>query len=166
MNDLATLARLLENLIRLGTIAEVDVAKARVRVQTGKLLTAWLPWLAPRAGSEREWSPPSVGEQVLLVSPSGQLANGVAITGLFSQHHPANGDRELLHRRTYPDGAVLEYDSAAHLLRATIPGDVEVAATGSITATAGADITLQAGGDVAITAGGNFTVTAARVDLN
>ncbi|WMR36092.1 phage baseplate assembly protein V, partial [Metapseudomonas otitidis] len=45
MNDFATLARLLENLIRLGTIAEVDHAAARVRVQSGQLLTGWLPWL-------------------------------------------------------------------------------------------------------------------------
>lgn len=49
----ATLARLLENLIRLSTVAAVDHATQRVRVQTGTLLTGWLPWLSP-LGAERE----------------------------------------------------------------------------------------------------------------
>lgn len=156
MNDLANLARLLENLIRLGTIAAVDHGDPaqqqppRVRVQTGTLLTAWLPWLTPRAGADRQWNPPTVGEQVILLSPSGQLANGVAITGLFSDLIPANGERAALHRSTYRDGAVIEYDSAAHKLTASIPGDIAISCTGNLT----------------ITAAGNFAVTAARVDLN
>lgn len=122
MTDYAELARLIENLIRIGTIADVDLVKARVRVQTGDLLTGWLPWQAARAGADREWDPPTVDEQVVLLSPSGQLANGVAITGLFSAAKPANGDRAKLHRRTYSDGAVIEYDSQAHHLRAQLPG--------------------------------------------
>lgn len=134
MNDLATLARLLENLIRFGTIAEVDEAAARVKVTTGKLTTAWLPWIAPRAGADREWNPPTEGEQVILLSPSGQLANGVAITGLFSDLLPANGDRPGLHRRTYRDGAVIEYDSINHHLRAILPaaGTTELESLGGI----------------------------------
>lgn len=149
MNDLATLARLLENLIRLGTVAEVDHAAARVRVQSGQLLTGWLPWLAPRAGADREWNPPTPGEQVVLFSPSGQTANGVAIVGLFSDQHPANGDRPGLHRRTYRDGAVIEYDSVAHHLRAILPagGSTELVSTGGISITG--DITHQ----------GNYTQT-------
>lgn len=134
MNDLATLARLLENLIRFGTIAEVDETAARVKVTTGKLTTTWLPWLAPRAGADREWNPPTEGEQVILLSPSGQLANGVAITGLFSDLIPANGDRPGLHRRTYRDGAVIEYDSINHHLRAILPaaGTTELESLGGI----------------------------------
>lgn len=121
MNANAALARLLENLIRFGTIAEVGYEPPRVRVRSGNLLTAWLPWLALRAGDSKTWDPPSEGEQCILLSPSGQTANGVALVGLNSDQHPANGDRPGLHRRTYPDGAVIEYDSAAHQLRATLP---------------------------------------------
>lgn len=122
MNDLAALSRLLENLIRFGVIAAVQMKPPRVKVKTGELTTAWLPWLALRAGSDREWDPPTLDEQVILLSPSGQLANGVVITGLPSDHIPANGDRAGLHRRTYADGAVIEYDSVAHHLNATLPG--------------------------------------------
>jgi hypothetical protein len=35
MNDTATLARLIENLIRFGTIAEAQMKPTRVRVKTG-----------------------------------------------------------------------------------------------------------------------------------
>lgn len=130
----ADLARLLENLFRLGTIAEVDHATARVRVQSGGLITTWLPWLALRAGASSTWDPPSIGEQCLLLSPSGQTANAVALVGLYSDQHPANGDRPGLHRRTYADGAVIEYDSAAHRLRATLPegGITDLTSTGGI----------------------------------
>ncbi|WJM53934.1 phage baseplate assembly protein V [Pseudomonas asiatica] len=134
MNSLAEINRLLENLIRFGTVAEVQHVPPRVKVQTGGMLTTWLPWLAWRAGENREWDPPTVNEQVLLLSPSGQLANGVAVTGLFSDLIPANGDRAGLHRRTYADGAVVEYDSVAHHLVATLPdgGTTELISTGGI----------------------------------
>lgn len=121
MNDFAALSRMLENLIRFGVIAAVQMEPPRVQVKTGTLTTAWLPWLAPRAGADQEWDPPTEGEQVILFSPSGQLANGVVVTGLFSDHIPANGNRAGLHRRTYADGAVIEYDSVAHHLNATLP---------------------------------------------
>ncbi|WP_095184150.1 phage baseplate assembly protein V [Pseudomonas sp. Irchel 3H9] len=121
MNDLAALSRMLENLIRFGVIAAVQMEPPRVKVKTGTLTTAWLPWLALRAGADQEWDPPTVDEQVILFSPSGQLANGVVITGLPSDHIPANGNRAGLHRRTYVDGAVIEYDSVAHHLNATLP---------------------------------------------
>ncbi|WP_226475264.1 phage baseplate assembly protein V [Pseudomonas sp. MWU16-30323] len=134
MNDLAALARMLENLIRFGVIAAVQMEPPRVQVKTGALTTAWLPWLALRAGADREWDPPTVDEQVILFSPSGQLANGVVITGLPSDHIPANGNRAGLHRRTYADGTVIEYDSVAHHLNATLVdgGTTNLISTGGI----------------------------------
>ncbi|AVJ23969.1 MULTISPECIES: phage baseplate assembly protein V [Pseudomonas] len=134
MNDFAALSRMLENLIRFGVIAAVQMEPPRVQVKTGTLTTAWLPWLALRAGSDREWDPPTVDEQVILFSPSGQLANGIVITGLPSDHIPANGNRPGLHRRTYADGTVIEYDSVAHHLSATLAegGTTNLVSTGGI----------------------------------
>lgn len=119
--NLADLARLIENIVRFGTIAEVQMQPPRVKVKSGNITTAWLPWLNLRAGADREWDPPTEGEQVVLLSPSGNLTQGVALTGLFSDLIPANGNRAGLHRRTYRDGAVIEYDSIAHRLRAILP---------------------------------------------
>lgn len=134
MNDFAALARMIENLIRFGTIAEIQMTPPRVRVETGSLLTGWLPWLAIRAGADVDWDPPTLDEQVILLSPSGQLANAVVITGIYSDAIPANGDRAGLHRRTYRDGAVIEYDSVGHQLRAQLPegGTTELISSGGI----------------------------------
>jgi phage baseplate assembly protein V len=161
MNDLAALSRLLENLIRFGVIAAVQMKPPRVQVKTGTLTTAWLPWLALRAGSDREWDPPTIGEQVILFSPSGQLANGIILTGVFSDHIPANGNRAGLHRRTYVDGTVIEYDSVAHHLNATLVdgGTTNLISRGGINLVG--DITHQ--GDYTQT--GNQTVTG-RVDVS
>ncbi len=135
MNDFAALSRMLENLIRFGVIAAVQMEPPRVQVKTGTLTTAWLPWLALRAGADREWDPPTEGEQVILFSPSGQLANGVVITGLPSDHIPPNGNRAGLHRRTYADGTVIEYDSVTHHLNATLVdgGTTNLVSPGGIT---------------------------------
>lgn len=174
MNELAELARKLENLIRFGTVAQVQMQPPRVRVQTGELLTTWLPWINARAGADREWNPPTEGEQVVLFSPSGILAQGVALTGLFSELIPANGDRAGLHRTTYRDGAVIEYDSLAKHLRATLPGSAELTAVGNVnvttqaalSATATGDITLTSAANITITATGNVAIRGAKVELN
>lgn len=149
--NLADLARLIENIVRFGTVAEVQMQPPRVKVSSGNITTTWLPWLNLRAGADREWDPPTIGEQVVLLSPSGNLTQGVALTGLFSDLITANGDREGLHRRTYRDGAVIEYDSIAKHLRATLPGTAEVTAVGDISITSGGKIQIAATGDVVIT---------------
>ncbi|WP_350614623.1 phage baseplate assembly protein V [Pseudomonas sp. HY7a-MNA-CIBAN-0227] len=157
MNDFAALSRMLENLIRFGVIAAVQMEPPRVKVKTGTLTTAWLPWLTLRAGADQEWDPPTVDEQVILFSPSGQLANGVVLTGLFSDHIPANGNRAGLHRRTYADGTVIEYDSVAHHLNATLAdgGTTNLVSTGGINLVG--DITHQ--GDYTQTGNQNVTGT-------
>lgn len=134
MNDLATLVRLIVNLIRFGTIADIQMSPPRVRVKTGPLLTGWLPWLALRAGQDIEWEPPTVYEQVILMSPSGQLANALVITGIYSDAVPANGDKAGLHRYKYRDGAVIEYDCITHQLRAHLPdgGTTQLISNGGI----------------------------------
>lgn len=135
--NIADLARLLENIVRFGTIEAVQMQPPRVQVKSGNITTAWRPWLNLRAGADREWDPPTIGEQVVLLSPSGNLAQGVVLTGLFSDLIPANGDRDGLHRRTYRDGAVIEYDSIAHRLRAILPegGITDLTSTGGINIT-------------------------------
>lgn len=142
MNPVAELRRRLDNMLRLGTIAQVDHAKALCRVQSGAILTGWLPWLSLRAGTTKRWNPPSANEQCIVFSPSGELAQGIALVGIYSSGNPAPGSAANLDRTTYPDGAVIEYDAAAHKLRAQLPGggQAELIAAGGITIVG--DITL------------------------
>jgi phage baseplate assembly protein V len=110
------LARRIENIVRLGTVAQVDHANALVRVKSGALLTAWLPWLEQRAGNVRTWCPPSVGEQALVLAPSGDLAAGWVMVGGPSEAHPAPSTSPNVHRTQYPDGTVIDYDHQSHAL--------------------------------------------------
>ncbi len=119
--SLIDLLRRLENLLRPGTIHAVDHASARVRVASGGLLTDWLPWFERRAGNVRTWSPPSVGEQCLVLSPGGDPANGMVLVGIASDEHPAPSTHPNIERTHYPDGTTVEYDHAAHTLRIDAP---------------------------------------------
>jgi phage baseplate assembly protein V len=158
LQEAAELLRLIHNLARFGTIAEVDHAAARVRVATGEITTTWLPWQEARAGTTRTWCPPTLGEQVLIVSPGGDMASGLVFTGLYRDAHPAPVNSPALWHAVMPDGAVIEYDHVAHHLRATIPGSVEIDASGEIDIISGADIT--------VTAAGILRMTAAHIHLN
>ena len=150
--QLSEMDRRLANLIRWGTIEAADYEAARVRVRCGAVVTDWLPWVTARAGGDVSWWAPEVGEQVLILSPSGETGQGVALVGVFQAAHPAPANTPDVARMVFKDGAVIEYDRAAHTLAATIPGDVSVQATGSIDAKAGKNATIEAGSRVFLTA--------------
>jgi len=128
--------RQLANLIRFGTVQAV--AGKRVQVKIGGLLTRPIAWMSTRAGKTKSWSPPDIGEQVVVLSPNGDVGAAVAIGSLFCDAHDipveANADTVVM---AFRDGAVLLYDQAAHLLKATLPADGRVAVTapGGITLT-------------------------------
>ncbi len=122
VESVAELARRIENIVRAGTIAEVSHSPLRCRVASGNLRTDWLPCFTTRAGDIRTWSPPTAGEQCLIISPGGDMAAGLVLVGLNSDaiaEPETSADVAAVH---YPDGAVIRYDHAAHALTATLPG--------------------------------------------
>ncbi len=131
--DFAEIARLIENLLRIGVVADVQHASpSRVRVQTGGITTDWLPWAELRAGGTRTWNPPTKGEQILLLSPSGDLRNAVVLTGIPSDQHnvPSHSPAETVTQ--YPDGARTVYDHAAGALSISGISTVVVEAATSV----------------------------------
>ena len=109
------LERRLSNTIRPGTVLEADYAKARLRVTMGDNTSAWLPWLTSRAGEDRTWHAPEVGEQVIVMAPGGELSAGYVMPGgIYKNDYPANADKPEISRTTYKDGAIIEYDREAH----------------------------------------------------
>lgn len=117
--QLADLARRVANMIRTGRVAEVDHAAARVRVQSGDILTEWLPWQTHRAGNTRTWNPPTIGEQVMILSPSGEPAAGMVIPALYCQDHQAPDTSPDTHVIEYPDGAIISYNHVTSALVAS-----------------------------------------------
>jgi len=137
----AELARRLDNLVRYGVIEQTDFTtdpiQPRVRVRTGEILTAWIPISSVRANSDAEHDPVQIGEHVILLAPSGELAQAVVAGKLFSIDYPSPDLNPDNHRRKYRDGAVIEYNSKTHHLNAVLPdgGTFNAVATGGFTFT-------------------------------
>lgn len=108
--QLTEILRLLRNLVRIGTVAEVDLDNALCRVATGDNTTGWLNWLTLRAGQSRSWWAPSEGEQVLILSLGGELDTAFVLPGIFSDEFPPPSASANGLYLSFPDGATLHYE--------------------------------------------------------
>lgn len=108
----AELYRLIINLIRFGTVEEIDLSMTppKVRVRSGELLTDWIPWLTQRAGSARTWWPPTVDEQVVMLAPGGELATAVILAALYQETAAPPATGKNTHTTRYPDNALFQYE--------------------------------------------------------
>lgn len=141
MTDQEDIPADLSELIRLGTIASVDLEARRCTVlygaeddDDGGATTPPIRWIALRCGKTRVWSPPSEGEQVLLLCPDGQLAAAVALTGIEQDAFSLPGD-SLTELIEFEDGARISYDPVGHALAAVLPagGTALIEAPGGMT---------------------------------
>ncbi|KIC14059.1 phage baseplate assembly protein V [Leisingera sp. ANG-Vp] len=88
-----------EGIVRFGVVTAVDAAAARAKVTFGgESESGWIPWKAERAGAVTIWAPVSVGEQVIVVSESGDTANGIIMGSAFSQQNPGAAGSEGLYK--------------------------------------------------------------------
>ena len=126
MAETADIQRLIGDLAREGTIVSIDLDAGTARVRFAEELTTGdIPWLASRAGSTRTWSPPAIGEQVVVLAPEADTARGMIIGSLSSDAHPhpANDASTLTE---YEDGARIAYDPRSHALTAILPSGATV----------------------------------------
>ncbi|TNH89155.1 baseplate assembly protein [Aeromonas hydrophila] len=114
------LQRLIDNLIRIGTVTAVRSGECRVK--TGDLITNWRPYAAARAGKNRTRNRLSIGEQVLMLSVSGDLRNAYIVGPINCIAFPEpleDDDNPDLDRTEYSDGAIIEYNPQTGELNAT-----------------------------------------------
>jgi phage baseplate assembly protein V len=165
--NIAQLSRMIENMIRIGTVLEIDLTAPRCRVKTGDLDTEWLRMPSRRAGQTRKWDPLTVGEQVIIISPSGVLESGLVMPmGIFSDAitPPSNsGDVEMTQ---YPDGAVLSYNHSTSVLSITGINMLNIVASGDIVVSNDGDAVVNSKGKVDVTAGGKAKVKANLIELD
>ncbi|ADU99032.1 phage baseplate assembly protein V [Alicycliphilus denitrificans] len=141
--------RRLENIVRVGTIADVrHSAPARCRVRTGNLTTAWVPWLAQRAGGQHghHWWPPVVGEQCLLLAPGGDLLNAVALPGLYSNAKPQGSADARVFRMDWNEADSMVHDAEMSELTIDCYGAITLKVQDSIVQISAKSIRLAAGG--------------------
>ncbi|WP_286999159.1 MULTISPECIES: phage baseplate assembly protein V [Comamonas] len=133
------LYRLLANMIRTGRVEQVRTGSAadpaRCRVRTGELLTTWLPWVSPAAGGSgqtRHWRTPAIGEPCLLLAPGGDLAQAVALSGLFSDDMPQGAVSEDVERHDFSESDFWEHNRPASTLRFEIAAAIELKVGASV----------------------------------
>ena len=81
--------RRINNSMREGEVIETFPDEGMVRVMTDGMKSKKVPW-ATRAGEIKHWSPPRVGERIMLFSPTGEPGNGVVYPGGYSNEFDEN----------------------------------------------------------------------------
>ncbi|BET37214.1 phage baseplate assembly protein V [Wolbachia pipientis] len=113
---ISELNRKVANIIRIGLVKEINYEKAKVRVKIGEFLTDYLPWITSKAGKDRDWSPPDIDEQVVILSPLGELSLGVVLPGIYQQKYSAPENKKEINSVKFQDGTKLSYDKDKHHL--------------------------------------------------
>ena len=118
------------NMLRMGTIEVIDHAKALAKVKlSDSETTAWLPWATMRMGSLRVWSPPVIGEQVMIAAPSGELNHAVIIGSASRDQFPQPSSDPLETLLQWDDGSFIRHDGHKHQLILGAPCGVYIDGT-------------------------------------
>lgn len=126
LNDLG---RRLANIIRIGQIFEIDFATAKARVRIGDLETDFLPWITANSAENKNWNPPEVDEQVIILSPSGELNQGVILPSLYRNNAPENSAN--IQSITFKDGSKISFDKTSGNLDLNIKGNATIKVAGN-----------------------------------
>lgn len=118
---ISKLEKQLANLIKRGRVVAVDVENYRCKVNLEGWLTGWLPWLTHRAGGNKTWHGPEVGEQVVVFSPNGNPTQGIVTLSLYQDDYKPPANSLDIDRTTYKDGAAFTYDRASSTYSLNIP---------------------------------------------
>ncbi|MCL6230186.1 phage baseplate assembly protein V [Bartonella bilalgolemii] len=168
--EITDLKRRVANMVVVGKISHVDYKNARYRVKSGNLVSDWIPDTQARAGKTRSYEGRDVGEQVVVLSSSGDLSQGVIVGSIHTDANQA-ADNGSIHRTIYPDGTSLEYDDKQNSYSIHIKsggkfiltiadgvslksegGELELTAPDGIKIVSESDISLNAKGNISLKA--------------
>lgn len=110
------LRRRLNNMVREGRVVEVNAADKTCRIDANGLISAKVPW-PQRAGKFREWLPPTVGERVVMLSPTGEPGQGHVLWGGFSDQFQAPSQRDDEFLRVSDNTTVRQRDDLIEVIR-------------------------------------------------
>lgn len=131
---MADLRRMIAAAHRQGTVSEVNPAEGLVRLDLGDdMLSPWIPYVQT-AGALKVHSPPSVGQMMVMIAPSGETSQGFAAPLSFGGGNAPPS--------TAPDQHVLTFGAVR----------IDLADDGLVVTVGGVTLTISAAG-VAITGG-------------
>lgn len=137
----AEIERRLDGIVKQGPVAEVDPAAGTVRIRLNEAGAAE-PFLSPPipyaqlAGALKVHTPPSVGQQMTIVSGAGDFRQGLAVPMTWSDQNAAPSDKADEHVLTFGD---VRLDLKADSLTITV-GGVTLAISGSGVAVSGGEV--------------------------
>lgn len=142
--------RRLHNIATIGTVIEIDADSALMRLAVGDNETDWLSIPTIAAGMVSVWRCPSISEQFLLVSPSGELANAIPVVSLYSDHNPSPSTDPNEIRIRYNDTDFCSIDVVNSQLTMHVSQITSQAATNIVWDTPSATLTgdLQVNGSI------------------
>lgn len=143
--------RMLAGLVMPCGVVGIDLAAAMVRVSDGAGWTsAWVRWHSQAAGKARHWRAPSLGEQGVLISPSGEPAQGTFVPGLYGNAGAQPDNRDHVEVWRFDDGGFLIYDWAASTYTIDLPAGT---------------VTVKVGGSSAVVTDNSIDATATAITL-
>jgi len=132
LREVGEIKRVIANMIKVGTVAEVDAEKGTVRLQYGErdgkpLLGPEVVW-QEQGGKFKGWVPPSVGQIMTTINPAGDQSLGMAVNGGFSGLNAApsvSGDETVF---TYGPWRITLDDEGLRIEgpKIQVTGDVEI----------------------------------------
>ncbi|MGR3501606.1 phage baseplate assembly protein V [Pseudaestuariivita sp.] len=82
--------RRIANVLQVGRVTSIDPGSATAVVDIGDLETPPIPVAQLRAGAMQTWWMPTVGEQVLIAAPSGDIAQAVLLASIYASNAPSS----------------------------------------------------------------------------
>lgn len=113
--------RMIASMLMPFVVEAVDLSTGMVRVRSGDWVSAWVRWHSQAAGKARHWRAPSLKEQGVLLSPSGEPAMGTFIPGLYGNAGAQPDNRDHVEVWRFEDGGSLVYDWQANSYTIDLP---------------------------------------------
>jgi phage baseplate assembly protein V len=144
---------------RIGIVNMLDAANARLRVvfpDRDQMQSWWLPIVFAKTQADKSYWMPDIGEQVVCIMDEYD-EDGAVLGAIYSSvDRPPVANADKLHWSAN-DGALFEYDRAAHAFAVSLPpgGTVNISANGASIAIDGSgDVIVAAAGQIKLAGGG------------
>lgn len=139
----------MNNLFREGSVKEVDFSKGVAVVDAHGMDSKEIPWMEP-AGDISEWTPPSVGQRVIMVSPGGNQGRAFIMPGGYTDDAPAPHNQGAQKRIKIGDAMITISGSSVSIVvggtTLTIGASGVTATVGGVTYAISGSGTAQTGG--------------------
>lgn len=133
------------NMFREGVVKEIDFEKGTVIVEAHGIDSPPTSW-SEQAGDINEWTPLSIGQRVMLVSPDGELSKSFVIRGGFTDDTPQPHNKGAEKRTRIGEATITQ--SAQGFVLEVGPSKLSFTAEGLLVEVGGVSYLISAAGSI------------------